>query len=140
MNFFHQTSQVLQIGRVTANNSEYHKQGGDFHMEESRWKQVHLIVRRLARRKTTHEKFGDADIVEVFYWSVIHDRPQGWATCLKNWPIHLRRGRSLPSQGTLSRRLRSQHVQRLLKRIEEETFKIGMELPLVHFVDGKPLV
>lgn len=109
-------------------------------MEESRWRQVRTIIRRLARRKSTDERYGDADIVEVYYWSVIHDRPQGWATFIENWPIYLRRGRRLPSQGTLSRRLRSRRIITLQKQIEQEAFKVRLNLPLVHYIDGKPLV
>ena len=111
-------------------------------MEELRWKQVRLIIRQLASRKSTEETFGDADILEVFFWSVIHDRPQGWATFKENWPIHLRRGRQFPSQGTLSRRLRTSRVLKLLKQIEVEAFQIGLDWPqsLVHYVDGKSLV
>jgi hypothetical protein len=111
-------------------------------MEESWWKQVRLIIRRLARRQSTDEDFGDADIVEVFFWSVIHDRPQGWATIKEHWPIHLRRRRKLPSQATLSRRLRTARVLTLLKQIEGEAFQAGLDWPppLVHYLDGKPLV
>lgn len=109
-------------------------------MEESRWKQVREIIRRLAQRKSTDQTYGDADIVEVFYWSVIHDRPQGWAACMKNWPIHLRRGRCLPSQATLSRRLRTPWIISLQKQIEQEAFQAGLKLPLVHYIDGKSLV
>lgn len=110
-------------------------------MEESRWKEVRAIIRRLARRKSARESFGDAEIVEVFYWAVIHDRPQGWATQLENWPIHLRRRRRLPSEGTLSRRLRSKRVIELLERIEVEAFHPDPQSkpPLMTMVDGKAL-
>lgn len=111
-------------------------------MEEQRWKEVRVIIRRFARRKTSRESFGDADIVEVFYWAVIHDRPQGWATQTENWPIHLRRGRLFPSQGTLSRRLRSKRVIELLEKVEVEAFHSDPQSapPFVTIVDGKPLV
>ena len=82
-------------------------------MEEKRWKEVRTIIRQLARRKSSREVFGDADIAEVFYWSVVHDRPQGWATFRESWPIHLRRGRRLPSQGTLSRRIATRRIVEL---------------------------
>lgn len=109
-------------------------------MEELRWKEVRSIIRRLAVRRSTSETYGAAEIVEVFYWSVIHDRPQGWATFKLNWPIHLRRGRRLPSQGTLSRRLKSPGVVKLLHEVGKVALQKGLELPLVHYIDGKSLV
>lgn len=110
-------------------------------MEERAWKAVREIIRRHASRKSTREDFADADIVEAFYWAVVHDRPQGWATARENWPIHLRRARRFPSQGTLSRRLRSPRVRALLQRIEEEVLRwnAAASTALVHYVDGKPL-
>lgn len=109
-------------------------------MEEKRWKEVCEIIRRLAPRKSSRETFGDGDIAAVYYWSVIHDRPQGWATILGNWPIHLRRRRVLPSQATLSRRIRTPRLLELLARIEAEAFGLDTKpRPLVHYLDGKPL-
>lgn len=110
-------------------------------MEEKRWRQVRMFVRKLARRKSSREDFGDGDIAEVYYWSVIHDRPQGWATFRENWPIHLRRGRKLPSQATLSRRVATRRVIQLFERIETEAFASNDDspAPLLHYIDGKPL-
>jgi hypothetical protein len=110
-------------------------------MEERRWKEVREIIRRVARRKSSREVFGDGDIAEVYYWSVVHDRPQGWATFRESWPIHLRRGRKLPSQGTLSRRIATPRVIQLFSHIEAEAFRVEPPLlrPLVHYLDGKPL-
>jgi transposase len=110
-------------------------------MEEKRWKAVRAFVRRLAFRKSSREVFGDGDIAEVYYWSVVHDRPQGWATARLNWPIHLRRGRTLPSQATLSRRVATTRVIQLFARIEAEVFgtEPASRRALVHYIDGKPL-
>ena len=111
-------------------------------MEEKRWKEVRAIIRRLARRKSSREAFGDGDIAEVFYWSVVHDRPQGWATLRASWPIHLRRGRKLPSQGTLSRRVATPRIIQLFSQIEAQAFgaKPPTPPPLLHCLDGKPLI
>ena len=110
-------------------------------MEEIRWKQVRAIIVRRARRKSSREIFGDSDIAEVYYWSVIHDRPQGWATFRENWPIHLRRGRKFPSQGTLSRRVAAPQMTKLFSLIEAEAFGTTevSSRPLVHYIDGKSL-
>jgi hypothetical protein len=111
-------------------------------MEEKRWKEVRAIIRRLARRKSSREMFGDGDIAEVFYWSVVHDRPQGWATFRESWPIHLRRGRKLPSQGTLSRRVATPRLIQLFSRIEALAFGVQPTArhSLLHYLDGKPLL
>lgn len=110
-------------------------------MEEARWKEVRAIIRQLARRKSSREVFGDGDIAEVYYWSVVHDRPQGWATFRESWPIHLRRGRKLPSQGTLSRRVATPRIIQLFLLIEAVAFRVEPPFTraLVHYVDGKPL-
>ncbi len=49
-------------------------------MEEKRWKEVRAIIRQVVRRKSSREVLGDGEIAEMYYWSVFHDRPQGWAT------------------------------------------------------------
>jgi hypothetical protein len=101
-----------------------------------------LIVAVLAtidkRRKRANENFSDEDIVKVFYWSVIHDRPISWACQRRNWPLHLRR-RSLPSNTTMSRRLRSSSVVVLLDALERRV-SAPRQPHLYWMIDGKPLV
>jgi Transposase DDE domain len=108
-------------------------------VEGQLWK---LIVAILAgidkRRKRTSEAFSDEDIVKVFYWSVIHDRPISWACQRQNWPLYLRRHR-LPSNTTMSRRLRCRSVVALLDALERRvTAPSGQHL--YWMVDGKPLM
>lgn len=74
-------------------------------------------------------------IVGVFLWAVIHDRPVVWACEAMNWPEPPQW--PLPSQSTMSRRLRSPVVKHLLDAMvaalrEPETSWIKM-------VDAKPL-
>lgn len=81
--------------------------------------------------------FQDADIVLVWFWAVIHDRPVCWACRKKHWPIHLRKQR-LPSPSTMSRRLRSISVRALLEALEQRI--VRPEQPgLFWIIDGKPL-
>jgi hypothetical protein len=81
--------------------------------------------------------FTDEDIVKVFYWSVICDRPTSWACRKKSWPIHLRK-RPLPCPATMSRRLRSPSVVALLDALERRVVA-PKEPGLFWMIDGKPL-
>jgi hypothetical protein len=83
-------------------------------------------------------KFFDYEIVGVFLWSVVHDRPVSWACAAINWPKRLWKGK-LPSQATMSRRLRTTEVQYLLNQMEGKLAALEGG-GFVSFVDGKPLV
>jgi hypothetical protein len=107
-------------------------------MEHQLWKAIVAVLSELGKpRFSPRENFTDHDIVRVFYWSVIHDRPASWACQPRNWPPHLRR-MPLPSESTLSRRLRSPAVVELLDRLDRRvTAPAG--LGLYWMIDGKPL-
>jgi hypothetical protein len=108
-------------------------------VEGQLWNLIVAILASISkRRKRTCEDFGDEDIVKVFYWSVIHDRPISWACQRRNWPLHLRR-RKLPSSTTMSRRLRSSSVMGLLNALERRV-TAPRQAHLYWMVDGKPLV
>lgn len=68
-------------------------------------------------------RFTHRQVLAVWLWAVLHDRPISWVTQADNWPAH-RRGQPLPSDATLSRRLRDpvlitlQH--RWLPRLRED--------------------
>jgi hypothetical protein len=83
-------------------------------------------------------RFWDYEIVGVFLWAVLHDRPVSWACDPMNWPKGLWKGK-LPSQSTMSRRLRTTEVQGLLSHMEGRY--ASLERPgFVLLIDGKPLV
>jgi len=82
--------------------------------------------------------FSDQEIVRVYYWSVVCDRPTSWACQKRHWPVFLRK-RSLPSPATMSRRLRSAAVVALLRALERHVVA-PKEPGLFWIVDGKPLV
>jgi hypothetical protein len=108
-------------------------------MEHQLWKAIVALLTSLGKsRKRRATDFNDHDIVKVFYWAVIHDRPTAWACQPRHWPIHLRRGR-LPSPGTMSRRLRSAAVVALLGALERRAVA-PTEPGLFWMIDGKPLV
>ena len=63
-------------------------------------------------------RFCIEQVLKVWFWAVVHDRPVSWATKRENWPISLRRT-LLPSNSTMSRRLKSQLVKDVLRSIEQ---------------------
>jgi Transposase DDE domain len=107
-------------------------------MEHQLWKAIVAVLLSLDKPRTpTRFDFSDEDIVKVFYWSVIHDRPTSWACRRRSWPIHLRQ-RPLPSPATMSRRLRSPSVVALLDALERRV--TAPQGPgLFWMIDGKPL-
>lgn len=108
-------------------------------MEHQLWKVIVTLLETLDKSWARREGgFTDRRIVAVYYWSVLHDRPVCWAVQSRNWPIALRRHR-LPSTTTMSRRLRSKRVQRLLRVLEDRVVRKPESGSLVWLIDGKPL-
>jgi hypothetical protein len=107
-------------------------------MEHQLWKAIVALLPSLDKPRTpTRFAFSDEDIVKVYYWSVISDRPTRWACRKAHWPIHLRK-RPLPSPATMSRRLRSPSVVALLHALERHVVA-PKEPGLFWMIDGKPL-
>jgi Transposase DDE domain len=98
---------------------------------------VTLLASSYKSRKPTDFDFSDEDIVKVYYWAVIHDRPMRWACQRRHWPIWHRR-KPLPSESTMSRRLRTRSVQTLLNALEHRVVA-PKETELFWMIDGKPL-
>lgn len=108
-------------------------------MEHQLWKAIVALLPALSKpRKRRSIDYTDHDIVKVYYWAVIHDRPQVWACRKNHWPIHLRR-QALPSPGTLSRRLQTPAVVALLDALERRVVA-PKEPGLFWMIDGKSLV
>jgi Transposase DDE domain len=108
-------------------------------VEGQLWKLIVAVLAMIDKRpRRASQDFSDEEIVQVFYWSVIHDRPISWACQPRNWPLQLRR-RSLPSNTTMSRRLRSASVVALLDALERRV-SAPRGQHLYWMIDGKPLV
>jgi len=107
-------------------------------MEHQLWRSIVAILKTLNKsRKPTAFDFSDEDIVKVYLWSVIHDRPVLWACSHEHWPPWHRR-KALPSSATMSRRLRTRSVQTLLNALEQQV--VAPQQPgLFWMIDGKPL-
>jgi hypothetical protein len=108
-------------------------------MDRDDWKLAVAFTRALDRQEHRRRPaFSDAQIVETFLWARFHGRPACWACDRRNWPMWERR-RALPSASTLSRRLRTASVGRLLDGLEERLRPAWARAAIVHAVDGKPL-
>ncbi len=107
-------------------------------MEAKLYRIVYRFVMGIAhRRRGKGQQFSDYTIVLVYLWSVLHDRPVCWACDRLNWPRTLER--SLPSDTTMSRRLRSLGVLQLLERVLAAVADL-MPTPPVKLIDSKPLL
>ena len=83
-------------------------------MENELLSKVYQMVQQLGNNKTLKRAtYTDADIVVIYLWAVLHDRPIYWACKKSNWPIYYRR-RNLPNPSTMTRRLRTEGVQQLM--------------------------
>lgn len=107
-------------------------------MERKLWTRLYPIVTE-ACQGISHAKvsFSDRWILLVYFWAVIHDRSSSWACNAPNWPADLRPAR-LPSQSTMSRRLRSAQVQWALALVME-ALRGDPSIGLLKFIDAKPL-
>src|SRR5262245_17216839 len=87
-------------------------------MERERWLVLYARARELSRGWGFGNSYSTACIVGVFLWAAVHDRPVAWACQAENWAAELNFGK-LPSQSTMSRRLRSEPVKNLLNLMEQ---------------------
>jgi hypothetical protein len=108
-------------------------------MERQLWQEIiRLLAQSGKPRFSPHEDFSDDDILRVYFWAVVHDRPVSWACQRKNWELTLRK-RKLPSNSTMSRRLRSPSVRERALALEKRLLRSTNDGQLVWFLDGKPL-
>ncbi len=107
-------------------------------MERNLWMQLYEVAMTTPyagpARKVSHS---DRWIVLTYLWAAVHDRPTTWATLARHWPDDLRPGR-LPSQATMSRRLRTAAVNALLNALLRR-YRGDPRADWVKYLDGKPL-
>jgi hypothetical protein len=107
-------------------------------MEAKLYGVVYRFVMSIAHvRRGKRQQFSDYTILMVYLWSVLHDRPVCWACDPINWPATL--DRPLPSDTTMSRRLRSLGVLQLLERAFTAVADLTPAGP-VKLIDSKPLL
>jgi hypothetical protein len=107
-------------------------------MERELMKMIVSIARELVQHGRGRFRYDDVEIVRVYYWSVLWDRAVSWACRPVNWPSYERR-RRLPSQSTMSRRLRLPRLRELLDEVERRVVRSAEPGGWVWFIDGKPL-
>jgi len=101
---------------------------------ESLWRLMTILCNYLPRGR-----FGDDEILAVYFWAVIHDRPVSWACDRAHWPRELMR-HAPPSQPTMSRRLRTASVEQLMASLESHLLAIStIKLLWVKVIDAKAL-
>jgi len=107
-------------------------------MERELWLLLYEIATKLDKR-WGQWKYATGEIVVVYFWCVLHDRPMTWGVDPANWPDDLR-PRRLPTQATLSRRMRRPDTLLLLLAIEQSWLTlVGTSQWLIRVIDGKPL-
>lgn len=107
-------------------------------MERELWLVLYHIA--LQCDKLTKARFRPAVIVGVYGGAVLQDRPASWACDRRNWPEELfdEPCFHLPSQSTMSRRLRSPDSERLLDQASWLLTE-AWALCWVKIIDAKPL-
>jgi len=107
-------------------------------MESELYKKVYQIIMKVYKKTILKRvTFTDADIVKIYLWAVLHDRPTRWACDKRNWPIYYR-AKKLPDTSTMCRRLRTKGVQQLFKDVEE-ILKSENQTGLCSWIDAKGL-
>ncbi len=107
-------------------------------MERELWTLLYTMAVQLDAKRGAW-KFNAADILAAYFWAVVHDRPMTWALCNAHWPEDLWPP-NMPSQSTLSRRMRKESTQRLMLEIEETWLGLIMVSGcLLRRIDAKPL-
>jgi hypothetical protein len=107
-------------------------------MENELWSKVYQMVHQLGNnKKPKRATYSNADIVLTYLWAVLHDRPVFWACQRCNWPIYYRR-KNLPNPSTMTRRLRTETIQQLMRKVEQQLIDCHPH-SLCRWIDAKPL-
>lgn len=98
---------------------------------------VMIVTRRLDRPRRRFS-YPDRLILQMWLWAVMHDRPLCWA-CRRSSYNSLLRPRCLPSISQFCKRLKSERIASVRRRLHE--LLVGQSRDdLLSFIDGKALV
>ena len=111
-------------------------------MEHELWailsRAVHDVARH--RRANAYHDHEHATVVRVYLWAQLHDRPVCWACQPRHWSRRTL-PRRLPSQSTMSRRLRSALIADFLATLGRRLQSFFQPtLDLLKIIDGKALL
>jgi hypothetical protein len=104
------------------------------------WAELSAIVSLIERDFVDNPDFSHATavVVRCHLWATLHDRPTSWACDSRNWD-RLTRPRVLPSQPTMSRRLRSPEFEAFMRELERRASHLPDAATVFKRLDGKPL-
>lgn len=106
-------------------------------MERELWKALYALAVQLDKPWGSW-RYSTAEIVAIYFWAVVNDRPTSWAADPREWPKDMRP--QLPSQSTLSRRLQRPEAVELMTAVEQQLATLlAVGLCFVHRIDGKAL-
>ena len=107
-------------------------------MEREIWRILYLLAWKLDSQWGDW-RYSTTDVLGVYFWAVVNDRPTSWAADPGQWPDDLR-PLWLPPQCTLSRRLRQPKTVELMTAVEEHLLALVVTGScLVQVIDGKAL-
>jgi hypothetical protein len=108
-------------------------------MEDELWMELYRIIMDSGKgKRRKRQRFADREIVLVYLWAVLHDRPVCWACQRRNWPTDSPL-RAVPSDSTMSRRLRTGGAQAILDLAERDG-RQRIPRGLCKYIDAMPLV
>ena len=105
-------------------------------MEAQEFLCLRRIITALPHPRRARVRFSDKNILLVYVWAVLHDRPVYWACDVRNWPDAW--AMVLPDDSTMSRRMRSVSVLQLLDRLHQAICGLFALATMVKHVDSFP--
>ncbi len=110
-------------------------------MEREFWLILMSALHELSRSRKdcSHHTHSTSLVVRIYLWAVLHDRPTSWA-CRKQARDQRTRPKTLPSQSTMSRRLRTPAFDECMNALTRRLRgRVDTSKIVVHRVEGKPL-
>ena len=107
-------------------------------MDSHTWKVIYQCIRRADRsipRFGRRARYSDGQIVAMYVWSVMHDRPLCWACNRENYTSRYR-PRRLPSVSQFCKRIKTDRCDAILQFIHEALSEIESFTEL-SFIDGR---
>lgn len=103
------------------------------------WKVLYKKLKTLASDKKPPETmYSDVEILAVYLWAVLNDRPVSWAADKRNWPPYWRKKLRFPDDSTVSRRMKTSSLQKLFENLENNCNQV-LPPSVCRFIDAKPL-